>query len=179
MADIEMEDKESGDLRFVIETPRGSRNKYKYMPKENYYELAVVLPEGMTFPIDFGFVPSTLGGDGDALDVLVLMDAPVPLGTVIKGRLIGALTARQKENDGQWQRNDRLIAVATRARTHETIKNITDLRPNTVTDIKEFFINYNKLHGRKFEIDETCGPNKASKLLKIGMAMYQKKRKKS
>lgn len=60
----------------VIETPKGSRNKYAYDPKEHIFELKKVLPAGMAFPYDFGFVPSTRGGDGDPLDVLVLMDEP-------------------------------------------------------------------------------------------------------
>ena len=50
----------------IIETPKGSRNKYAYDPKERIFELKSVLPAGMTFPYDFGFVPSTLGGDGES-----------------------------------------------------------------------------------------------------------------
>ena len=71
------------DLRVVIETPKGSRNKYDYDPDCDCLELATVLPEGMSFPYDFGFVPSTLGEDGDPLDILVLMDTPVIPGCVI------------------------------------------------------------------------------------------------
>jgi inorganic pyrophosphatase len=58
----------------IIETPKGSRNKYAYDPEEHIFGLKTVLPAGMAFPYDFGFVPSTMGGDGDPLDVLVLMD---------------------------------------------------------------------------------------------------------
>ena len=59
----------------IIETPKGSRNKYAYDPQERIFELRKVLPAGMAFPY-FGFVPSTTAGDGDPLDVLVLMDEP-------------------------------------------------------------------------------------------------------
>ena len=69
----------------------------------------------MTFPFDFGFVPSTLGEDGDPLDILVLMDAPVVPGCVIRARLIGAIEAKQKAKGESWERNDRLIAVAVHA----------------------------------------------------------------
>ena len=62
----------SGDYRAVIETPKGSRNKYRYDPECNCFELTTTLPEGMLFPFDFGFIPATLGDDGDPLDVLVL-----------------------------------------------------------------------------------------------------------
>jgi inorganic pyrophosphatase len=76
------------ELRVVIETPKGSRNKYDYAPECDCMELGAVLPEGMTFPFDFGFVPSTLGEDGDPLDILVLIDGPVVPGCVIRARLV-------------------------------------------------------------------------------------------
>jgi inorganic pyrophosphatase len=65
----------------IIETPKGSRNKYAYDAKWHVFQLKKVLPAGMAFPYDFGFVPSTKGGDGDPLDVLVLMDEPAFAGS--------------------------------------------------------------------------------------------------
>ena len=62
--------------RAIIETPRGKRNKFDYDPELDLFVLGGLLPEGMVFPFDFGFIPGTLGGDGDPLDILVLMDAP-------------------------------------------------------------------------------------------------------
>jgi inorganic pyrophosphatase len=112
-------DAKSGDLRVVIETPKGSRNKYDYDPDCDCMELGTVLPEGMSFPYDFGFVPSTLGDDGDPLDILVLMDAPVIPGCVIRARPIGAIEAKQKAKGEDWERNDRLIAIAVHAQTHD------------------------------------------------------------
>ena len=70
-------------LQVVIETPRGSRNKYSFDPEQRVFRLKSALPSGMVFPFDFGFVPSTLGGDGDPLDVLVLMDEPAFPGCVL------------------------------------------------------------------------------------------------
>src|ERR1700730_5763133 len=96
-------DKKTGELRVVIETPKGSRNKYDYDPACDCLDLATVLPEGMGFPYDFGFVPSTLGQDGDPPDVLVLMDTPVVPGCVIRATLVGALKANQKkEGKRKW-----------------------------------------------------------------------------
>src|SRR5579864_2694432 len=97
LSEITPFDRETGDLKIVIETPKGSRNKYKYEPENDCLELTTALPDGMNFPFDFGFIPSTLGEDGDPLDVLVLMDAPVVPGCVIRGRLIGVMKARQRE----------------------------------------------------------------------------------
>lgn len=167
-------DKKSGDYRAVIETPKGSRNKYRYDSSCDCIELATTLPEGMAFPFDFGFIPSTLADDGDPLDVLVLMDAPVMAGCVLRCRLIGVIEAREKERGKRWERNDRLIAVASHARTHEGVKTLAQLRPHTLDDIKGFFVDYNKLHGKKFEVLGEHGPNRAAKCVTRGAAAYKK-----
>lgn len=142
-----------GTVTVVIETPKGSRNKYSYDPKAGAMRLKHVLPEGMLFPFDFGFVPSTKAEDGDPLDVLVLLDAPVISGCVIDTRLIGVLEAEQRDRSGgEWTRNDRLIAVATHARTQEDVHGFEDLRAALPDEIASFFGTYNALNGRDFRI---------------------------
>jgi len=167
-------DAETGDLRVVIETPKGSRNKYDYDPECDCLDLAAVLPQGMIFPFDFGFVPSTLGEDGDPLDVLVLMDSPVVPGCVVRARLIGAIEARQKARHAAWQRNDRLIAVALHAETHQEIRTLSQLRPHLLTEIKEFFVDYNRLRDRRFKPLADSGPKKAQKLVEAGIKMFKR-----
>ena len=72
------EDKNDDDfIQIVIETPKGSRNKFAFDPEQKAFQLKKVLPVGMAFPYKFGFVPSTKAEDGDPVDVLVLMDEPV------------------------------------------------------------------------------------------------------
>ena len=171
-------DKKTGDLRVVIETPKGSRNKYDYDPDCDCMELGTVLPEGMRFPYDFGFVPSTLGEDGDPLDILVLMDAPVVPGCVIKVRSIGAIEAKQKAKGGDWIRNDRLIGVAVHSQTHDDAKSIGDLRPHLVDEIRQFFVNYNQLRGRTFKPLAEAGPHAAGKLIETGMKTFKKQNRK-
>src|SRR5204863_796713 len=105
------------DLSAVIETPKGSRSKFKYDEEHGLFKLSGVLPAGAVFPFDFGFVPATVGEDGDPLDVLVLMDEPVFSGCFVAARLLGVIEARQTE-DGKTERNDRLIAVSAKAPTH-------------------------------------------------------------
>jgi len=167
------------DLRVVIETPRGGRNKYSYDPDCDCMQLSTVLPEGMVFPYDFGFIPSTLAQDGDPLDVLILMDEPVVPGCIVRARLIGAIEAEQKEKGEDWTRNDRLIAVATHAQTHDGAKTLEDLRPHLVAEIKEFFVTYNKLRDRKFKPRHEVSPRKARKLVEAGMKTFKKKRRRS
>src|SRR5579864_1938581 len=103
------DDEEDGIIVVVVETPKGSRNKYAYDPQEHVFELKKVLPAGMAFPYDFGFVPSTQGGDGDPLDVLVLMDEPAFPGCKLTTRVIGVIEGEQ--GDGERERNDRVVAV--------------------------------------------------------------------
>ena len=98
--------------RAIIETPKGSRNKFDYDPDSGLFMLGGLLPEGMMFPFDFGFIPSTLGGDGDPLDILVLMDAPAHVGCLIEVRIIGIIQPEQA-GDGKTESNDRLLGVAT------------------------------------------------------------------
>src|SRR4051812_22774937 len=93
-------DEESGALNVIVETVRGSRNKITFDPERGLWELTGVLSSGLSFPYDFGFVPSTLGGDGDPLDVLLLMDEPTFAGCLVPSRLVGVITARQTEKDG-------------------------------------------------------------------------------
>src|SRR6478672_5137473 len=75
-------------VQVIIETPKGSRNKYAWDQDQQIFELKKVLPEGMAFPHDFGFIPSTEADDGDPIDVLVLMDQPVFTGCLVKARLV-------------------------------------------------------------------------------------------
>jgi len=171
-------DSKSGDLRAVIETPKSSRNKYRYDPDCDCFELTTSLPEGMSFPFDFGLIPSTVGEDGDPLDVLLLMDTPVPAGCIVRCGLIGVIEARQKEKGGKWKKNDRLIAVASHARTHTGIKRLEELPPHTLKDIKAFFVDYNKLHKKKFEPLGDHGPRRAQKLVKQGMDGFRKQKSK-
>src|SRR5579871_5314832 len=84
-------DVDSGRLNVIIETPKGSRNKFDFNHRQGLFELGKVLPTGMAFPYDFGFVPGTRAPDGDPLDVLVLMDEPAFSGCKVLCRLIGVI----------------------------------------------------------------------------------------
>jgi inorganic pyrophosphatase len=170
-------DPKTGDVTAVIETPKGSSNKYDYDESYAAFRLAGVLPDGSSFPYDFGFIPSTLGEDGDPLDVLLLMDAPVPVGCVLTIRLIGVIEARQREKDGEWVQNNRLLAVATHAHTHAHVENLDDLRPRLLDEIEAFFQNYNRLNGKEFKPLDRSGPRKARKLLDTGAEAFCEKQK--
>src|SRR5215831_19160200 len=177
MADLTMLahqlDAEKGTCRAIIETPKGCRNKFDYDPESNLFMLGGLLPEGMMFPFDFGFVPSTLGEDGDPLDILVLMDAPAHVGCLIEVRIIGVIGAEQREK-GKTEKNNRLLGVAVHSYDHEDLRTIDDVSKTLLSQVEEFFVSYNKQRGKKFKITKTAGPRKAIQFMKAGIKAYKK-----
>src|SRR4029077_1527901 len=116
-----------GDVTVVIETPKGSRNKYAFDPEIGAFALKKVLPAGMTFPYDFGFVPRTLAEDGDPVDVLVLMDEPAFAGCVTQCRLIGVIQGEQQAGKGHSVRNDRVVAIERDNHSFADLRHLDDL----------------------------------------------------
>lgn len=155
---------ETGRLQIVIEVPRGSRNKYKYDPGTGQIRLDKVLPPGMSFPLDFGFVPATRGDDGDPLDVLVVMDDPAFPGCIVTARLLGVIEAEQTEK-GKTIRNDRLIAVLDAPRNPAAVNSLDELARGRLDGIEHFFIAYNAAEGRTFRPLARRGPGEAKALI--------------
>src|SRR3954466_6127050 len=158
-------DPDSGDLNAVVETIKGSRNKFAYDESLGLFRLKGVLPAGASFPFDFGFVPSTKGEDGDPLDVLVLMDEPAFAGCLVPARLLGVITPEQRERDGTVEQNDRLVAVASDSHTHEGVRTLGDLSPQLLDEIEHFFISYNEIRGKTFTPTGRKGPQAARNIV--------------
>ena len=165
---------ESGDLNVVIETPKGSRNKFTYDEELGLFRLGGVLPAGAIFPYDFGFVPGTLGGDGDPMDALILMDEPAFVGCLVDALLIGVIEADQTE-EGKTTRNDRLIAVSTRSRNHKEVKEIDQLSGNLMDELQHFFVSYNQAKGKLFKPLGQHGAERARKVVEEGVAPHREK----
>ncbi len=160
-------DRESGELNVIIDTPKGSRNKFSWDEKRELFELSGVLPSGAVFPYDFGFLPNTRGEDGDALDVLVLMDEPAFTGCLVASRLLGVIEAKQTE-EGKTVRNDRLIAVAANSRTHAHLQALAEIEPKLLDELEHFFVSYNQAKGKKFKPLGRYGPARAKALVRRG-----------
>ncbi len=174
--ELESFDRYAGTLNVIIDTPKGSRNKYKYDESARLFKLGGPLPLGSSFPFDFGYVPSTKGDDGDPLDVLVLMDEPAFSGCLVPTKLIGVIEAEQTEKR-ETTRNDRLIGVAADSRNHSDIRFIGDLNANLIHEIQRFFISYNETKGKQFVILGTHGPERAIDLVKTGMRKFKSGRR--
>jgi inorganic pyrophosphatase len=168
-------DSESGDLIAIVDTPKGSRNKYKFDEAFGLFKLTGVMPAGNVFPFDFGYIPGTLGEDGDPLDVLILLDEPVFVGCVVICRLLGVIEAEQTEKDGKTSRNDRLIAVAVKSHTLNHLESIDQINTNLVDEIEHYFVSYNQIRGKEFKPMGRFGPERARELVDAGSELFQKK----
>lgn len=157
-----------GQITAVVETTKGSRTKLDYDTKQRAFAVSKVLPEGMSFPFDFGFIPSTLAGDGDPLDVILLLDESVPTGTVVPARLIGVIEARQSSKGHKPVENDRLLAVGVASLLYEKVKELTDLPSAVIEQIEQFFVSYNEIEGRSFDVKGRHGPKRARQCVRIG-----------
>jgi inorganic pyrophosphatase len=175
LIDLPVRDRESGHVLVVVETPKGSHSKYKYDPGYNALSLGAVLAEGLSFPYDFGFVPSTLGEDGDPLDALLFLDHVVPAGCVVTARLIGVLEVRQRTGRDEWRRNDRVFAVATHAPAHQHLHTLADLGPQRLEEVESFFVHYAGFNGKVLEILGRHGPRRAERLIDKGARRFARK----
>jgi inorganic pyrophosphatase len=153
-----------GLVHLVVDTPLGSRNKYKFDPDRGVFALSRVLPDGMHFPCDFGSIPGTLGEDGDALDAIVLVDAPSFVGCLMTVRFVGVIAASQTEKH-RTIRNDRLVAVAITPANKSAIRRISDLPKGKLDELECFFVNYNRVQGRIFKPIGRLGPAAAERAL--------------
>lgn len=155
-------------IQVVIETPKGSRNKYAFDEEQRVFELKKVLPAGMAFPYDFGFVPGTLADDGDPVDVLVLMDEPAFPGCLLKCRLIGIIEGEQGDKKKK-ERNDRVVAVEKDNHSWADIKVIDDLGKQFLRELEVFFENYHELSGKQYHVIDVKGPKQARKCIDNGI----------
>jgi inorganic pyrophosphatase len=147
-------------VHVIIESPKGSRNKYVYDEKSGLLRLKKVLPAGMSFPFNFGFVPGTRGGDGDPLDAVILFDEPLVPGSFVRGRILGAILATQKRKAG-YIRNDRLIVEPILDSAQPKLCNFQMV----LNEMEKFFVTSHQLEGRDFKVIRCVGRREAGALV--------------
>ena len=126
----------------VIEVPAGSRNKYEYEPELKAVVLDRVLPANIRFPGNYGFVPSTVGADGEPLDIMVAAYDPVFPSCVVKARIIGALEIAE---EGGPEHN--IFAVPEGDSRFDDIVTLDDLPEQSLLEVEQFFVAYKRLEG--------------------------------
>ena len=163
---------DDGSVNVVIETPRGSVHKLSFDDERGVFVLKKALPAGLAFPFDFGFVPQTRAGDGDPIDVLVLLDGATPPGVLVEARLVGVIEVEQRDANegGAWQRNDRLLAVGALSRTFGRVRDVDQLPRELVDDIERFFVTYSTALGKELRVLGRGGAARANALLDEAIA---------
>jgi inorganic pyrophosphatase len=172
MGDLPPRESGTGRIHVIVDTPAGSRNKYKYDENLGIFRLSRVLPGGTVFPCDFGSIPGTRAADGDALDVLVVEGEPTFPGCLLTVRLIGVLQAEQHE--GKTIRNDRLLAVTETPVNAARIRDVSEMDEERLRALEHFFESYNAFQGRAFRIVKRGGARRAEQLLQRAIEEFQR-----
>ncbi|MCJ8209176.1 inorganic diphosphatase [Mucilaginibacter sp. RS28] len=145
----------------IIESPKGSGHKYDYEPEMQCFKLKKVMPAGLVFPFDFGFMPGTKGEDGDPLDIIVISEIKSFPGCCMDCRIIGGIMAEQTEENGETVRNDRFLGIPEVSHLFKDHQSIDDLPEGIITQIERFFENYNEQAGKKFKVLKRQGAEEA------------------
>lgn len=139
-------------LYVVVETPRGSRAKYKYEPERGLFALHKALALGFAFPFAFGFIPGTRAEDGDPLDVLLVTTLDPPTGCILEARPIGVIEVEQSAPASPPIRNDRLLAVPALEHDDRQPASLDVLTDGELADIENFFIVSGRRDGKDLRI---------------------------
>jgi inorganic pyrophosphatase len=152
----------------VIEIPRDSVNKYEYDKDLHVFRLDRTLFSPVHYPGDYGFIPRTLGLDGDPLDVLVLVEAPSFPGCLMEVRPIGVLRMMD-----QGRSDEKILAVAQSDPLYREVKEYSEVFTHTLHEIEHFFAIYKSLEGKKTEISGWSGADAARNIISEGRQRFQ------
>jgi len=161
---------EKDELNVIIEIPMLSRVKYELDKDTGLIKYDRVLYSPMHYPANYGFVPRTLWEDGDPLDVLVMGQEPLIPGCLIEARPIGVLDMI----DG-GEGDAKVLAVPTADPRFKNTKDIKDIEPHLLEEIKHFFKVYKDLQGKKVEVGDWRDAKAALKDVERSFTLYDEK----
>ena len=156
----------------TIETPKGKATKFDFEPSTGQIKLTKVMPAGLVFPFDFGFLHGTKGEDGDPLDVMLVSEVETFSGCKMDCRIIGALKCQQTERDGTVTRNDRFIAVPQVSQLYRQVETLKQLPKEIISQVEEFYRNYNEQTEKHFELLGRQQSEQATKLIQDNIALH-------
>src|SRR6478752_802927 len=133
----------------LIEIPQGSKTKYEIDKITGLLKLDRVIYSSFHYPINYGFIPQTLGQDGDPLDILVMCSESIQPLCLVEATVIGNM---QMIDNGE--EDDKIIAVATKDPTVNHITDIDELPKHFIAVLKNYFEQYKVLENKVVEIDD-------------------------
>ena len=147
---------------------------FRYDPELQIFTLSKSLLVGLTYPHDWGFVPSTKAEDGDPIDIMVIHDAATSPGLVLTCRVIGVLQIEQKSKSNA-ERNDRLFAVPRRSHSERGLRDVRDLSKPILEELEKFFVATDELEDKELKIIGWKGPKIALKAINDAAKSFEKR----
>ena len=155
-------------VEVFIEIPKGSRNKYEFDKKRKTFRLDRMLFSSMHYPSDYGFIPDTLGEDGDALDALVLLGEPTFPGCLIPARPIGLFKMRDEKGV-----DHKILCVPLHDPQWNHIHKLSDVPPHLLIEIEHFFDVYKELEKKKTAVEGWEDAPEAGRIIQEARLRYK------
>src|ERR1043165_2887818 len=152
----------------VIEIPQGSRAKYEIDKPSGLLKLDRVIYSSFYYPVNYGFIPQSYGGDKDPLDILVITSLPVQPLTIMEAKVIGVM---QMVDSGDA--DDKIIAVAATDPSVNHYNNIEELQKHFFDELRHFFEAYKKLENKTVIVEEFGDKVRALKIVEQGINLYK------
>lgn len=152
----------------LIEIPQGSRTKYEIDKKTGLLKLDRIIYSSFHYPINYGFIPQTLGLDGDPLDILVMCSESIQPLCLVEATVIGNM---QMIDTGVA--DDKIIAVAAKDPGVNYIKSVDELPKHFIAVLRNYFEQYKVLENKIVEIDEFQNAEAAYKVINDSIALYK------
>ncbi|HLW82052.1 MAG TPA: inorganic diphosphatase [Candidatus Acidoferrales bacterium] len=154
-------------VRMIVEIPKNSRNKYEYDKEFGIFRLDRFLYSPMHYPGDYGFIPGTLGEDGDPLDVLTVTEEPSFTGCMVEVRPVGVLRMIDRSEPDQ-----KILAVQQNNPLYNEVDSVKQLFAHLRREIEHFFTIYKELEHKKTRILGWSGPAAAHKIIAASRRRY-------
>ncbi len=152
----------------LIEIPQGSRCKYEIDKPSGLLKLDRIIYSSFYYPINYGFIPQTYGGDKDPLDILVITSCPVVPLTLMDAKVIGVM-----QMIDQGEADDKIIAVAANDPSVNHYNNIEELQKHFFQELRHFFEEYKKLENKTVVVEEFGDKSKALAIILEAMEYYK------
>ena len=156
-------------VHVIVESPRGATVKLKYDMALGAMSISRPLSLGLSFPYDWGFVPSTLGADGDPLDAVVLWDVSTYPGVVISCHAVALIKVEQQAGENRRIRNDRLILRPLAARRESELPSAAAISPRVRAELAAFLLASTALEGKDAQILGWDGPEAVIDLIRASL----------
>jgi inorganic pyrophosphatase len=157
----------SGVVNAIVEIPKGRRSKFELDKKSGLFKLDRYLYSSSHYPGDYGFIPQTLAEDGDALDVLVMVNEPTFTGCLIEARVVGLFQMQDRE-----VHDYKILAVPNRDPLFETYRDLSDVPAHFLREVEHFFSTYKELEGAAVETGGWAGAEAAMAEIRASVARF-------